>query len=114
MASAPRYLLLGYVLFVVRAANKYITCKICKIILKLSIKSFLHLVHCILQLKDAAGKYGAVQHCFPVYGGGLEVQGVEGILQVQYGLLHVTLLCKKVFCACINTLLVIIFCSTRA
>lgn len=35
-----------------------------------------------VQLKDGTGKYGAVQHCFPVYGGGLEVQGVDGILQV--------------------------------
>ena len=42
-----------------------------------------HLLHYIPQLKDAAGKYGAVQHCFPVYGGGLEVQGVDGILQVR-------------------------------
>jgi len=33
------------------------------------------------KIKDANGKYGAVQHCFPVYGGGLEVQGVAGILQ---------------------------------
>lgn len=35
------------------------------------------------KLKDAAGKWGQVQHCFPVYGGGLEVQGVAGIQQVR-------------------------------
>lgn len=36
------------------------------------------------KLKDPnIGKYGSVQHCFPVYGGGLEVQGVQGILQVR-------------------------------
>ena len=34
------------------------------------------------KVKDAAGKYTAVMHCFPVYGGGLEVQGVDGIMQV--------------------------------
>jgi hypothetical protein len=35
------------------------------------------------KLKDAAGKWGQVQHCFPVYGGGLEVQGIAGIQQVR-------------------------------
>lgn len=35
------------------------------------------------KLKDpSTGKYSPVQHCFPVYAGGLEVQGVAGILQV--------------------------------
>lgn len=29
------------------------------------------------------GTYTGVQHCFPIYGGGVEVQGVEGILQVN-------------------------------
>jgi hypothetical protein len=28
------------------------------------------------------GEFTAVQHCFPVYGGGVEVQGVDGILTV--------------------------------
>ena len=31
---------------------------------------------------SASNKYTVVQHCFPVYGGGLEVHGVDGILQV--------------------------------
>eukprot|EP01032_Pedospumella_encystans_P011642 gene11642-13527_t len=30
---------------------------------------------------SASNKYTVVQHCFPVYGGGLEVHGVDGILQ---------------------------------
>jgi hypothetical protein len=30
------------------------------------------------------GQFTAVQHCFPVYGGGVEVQGVQGILQVSW------------------------------
>ena len=28
------------------------------------------------------GQLTQVQHCFPVYGGGLHVQGVQGIMQV--------------------------------
>ena len=28
------------------------------------------------------GGFSAVQHCFPVYGGGLEVHGIQGIMQV--------------------------------
>jgi hypothetical protein len=39
---------------------------------------------------SANNKYTAVQHCFPVYGGGLEVHGVQGILQV--GNMHIWLL----------------------
>jgi hypothetical protein len=27
------------------------------------------------------GQYSVVQHCFPVYGGGIEVHGTDGILQ---------------------------------
>ena len=50
--------------------------------LRYEIEVTIYFLHYIPQLKDAAGKYGAVQHCFPVYGGGLEVQGVDGILQV--------------------------------
>jgi hypothetical protein len=34
------------------------------------------------KVKDRNGQMTAVQHCFPVYGGGLEVHGVAGILQV--------------------------------
>jgi hypothetical protein len=34
-------------------------------------------------LTGADGQLTGVQHCFPVYGGGLEVKGVEGILQVE-------------------------------
>jgi hypothetical protein len=30
------------------------------------------------------GSLSECQHCFPVYGGGLEVKGVEGILQVRW------------------------------
>jgi hypothetical protein len=36
------------------------------------------------KLRDpSTGAFGVVQHCFPVYGAGLEVHGVDGILQVQ-------------------------------
>jgi len=55
------------------------------------------------KLKDAAGKYGAVQHCFPVYGGGLEVQGVDGILQAyKDSLQHVMLSGPTLFAPLIN------------
>lgn len=40
---------------------------------------------------SASNKYTVVQHCFPVYGGGLEVHGVDGILQVLT--LYVLYLC---------------------
>lgn len=33
------------------------------------------------KLRQANGQNSPVQHCFPVYGGGVEVHGVEGILQ---------------------------------
>jgi hypothetical protein len=36
-----------------------------------------------LQLRDATGKSTPVLHCFPVYGGGLQVHGVGGVLQVR-------------------------------
>ena len=35
------------------------------------------------KVRDAAGKFTPVLHCFPVYGGGLEVHGVKGIHQVS-------------------------------
>ena len=34
------------------------------------------------KVKLPNGKYSDVQHSFPVYGGGLEVKGVDGILKV--------------------------------
>jgi hypothetical protein len=38
------------------------------------------------KLRDpTTGAFGVVQHCFPVYGAGLEVHGVDGILQVTGG-----------------------------
>lgn len=33
------------------------------------------------KVRTPDGSYSAAQHCFPVYGGGLEVEGVQGILQ---------------------------------
>jgi hypothetical protein len=30
------------------------------------------------------GQYSAVQHCFPIYGGAVEVRGVDGVLRVQH------------------------------
>jgi hypothetical protein len=35
------------------------------------------------QVRKPDGSLSECQHCFPVYGGGLEVKGVEGILQVR-------------------------------
>jgi hypothetical protein len=38
------------------------------------------------KVKDpSTGAFSVVQHCFPVYGAGLEVSGVDGILQVKRG-----------------------------
>ena len=34
-------------------------------------------------MRKPDGSLSECQHCFPVYGGGLEVHGVEGILQVS-------------------------------
>jgi hypothetical protein len=34
-------------------------------------------------VREANGKYTPALHCFPVYGGGLEVHGVEGIMTVR-------------------------------
>lgn len=46
------------------------------------------------KIKDpATDKYGAVQHCFPVYGGGLEVHGIEGIQKVSVMSLVCNVLC---------------------
>ena len=33
-------------------------------------------------------QFSPVQHCFPVYGGGVEVHGVGGILQAYRDCLH--------------------------
>jgi hypothetical protein len=35
------------------------------------------------QVRKPDGSLSECQHCFPVYGGGLEVKGVQGILQVR-------------------------------
>jgi hypothetical protein len=35
------------------------------------------------QVRKPDGSLSECQHCFPVYGGGLEVKGVQGILQVS-------------------------------
>jgi hypothetical protein len=35
------------------------------------------------QVREANGKFSPALHCFPVYGGGLEVHGVDGIMQVR-------------------------------
>jgi hypothetical protein len=45
----------------------------------------------LLQVREANGKYTPALHCFPVYGGGLEVHGVEGIMTVRSVLLPVWL-----------------------
>jgi hypothetical protein len=37
------------------------------------------------QVRKPDGSLSECQHCFPVYGGGLEVKGVQGILQVSLG-----------------------------
>jgi hypothetical protein len=40
--------------------------------------------------RNPNGEYSGVQHCFPVYGGGFEVDGVSGILQAyKDGIEHV-------------------------
>lgn len=44
------------------------------------------------RVKLPNGDYTPVQHCFPVYGGSLEVKGVEGLLKVENFLLMIILL----------------------
>ena len=38
--------------------------------------------------RQANGEYSGVQHCFPVYGGGFEVNGVSGIIQAYTDGVH--------------------------
>lgn len=42
------------------------------------------------QVRKPDGSLSECQHCFPVYGGGLEVKGVQGILQVRTALVTTT------------------------
>lgn len=55
------------------------------------------------KIKDpATGKPTAVQHCFPVYGGGLEVHGVAGIQQVTLALRCLAGVCQLHCCRGFN------------
>ena len=40
------------------------------------------------QVRLPNGQASVVQHCFPIYGGGLQVKGVDGILKVECPLLQ--------------------------